>query len=130
MLVRKNGALPLSWRASWNQAWGRWMKTSLSFGARDGLGSSAGLSVAWNAGPFVVTAAADSHRLLNWTAFDLDDSTGETSESIRFPTYAPLAHVQIGVVWRMGWMPKRDRSETKSECEPFAVPSSTRSPQF
>ena len=130
MLVRKNGALPLSWRASWNQAWGRWMKTSLSFGARDGLGSSAGISVAWNAGPFVVTAAADSHRLLNWTAFDLDDSTGETSESIRFPTYAPLAHVQIGVVWRMGWMPKRDRSETKSECEPFAVPSSTRSPQF
>lgn len=130
ILVHKNGALPLSWRASWNQAWGRWMKTSLSFGARNGLGSSAGMSIAWNGGPFVVTAAADSYRLLNWTAFDVNDSTSETTESIHFPTYAPLAHLQIGVVWRMGWIPKRDRSETKSECEPFAVPSSTRRPQF
>ena len=130
MLVRKNGALPLSWRASWNQAWGRWMKTSLTFGARDGLGSSAGVSVAWNGGPFVVTVAADSHRLLNWTAFDVDDSTGETSESIHFPTYAPLAHVQIGVVWRLGWLSTREQSETKPECEPFAAPSSTRRPDF
>ena len=130
MLVRKNGALPLSWRASWNQAWGRWMKTSLTFGARDGLEPSAGVSVAWNGGPFVVTVAADSHRLLNWTAFDVDDSTGETSESIHFPTYAPLAHVQIGVVWRLGWLSTREQSETKPECEPFAAPSSTRRPDF
>ena len=130
MMLRKRQGLPLSWRTSWNQQWGKWMKTSLTFGVRDGLGSSAGMSVALNAGPLLITVAADSHRMLNWTAFSWQDSATAERMPVYLPTNAPSIQVQLGVVWRMGWMSKSASPPPKPECEPFALPSSTSSPQF
>lgn len=130
VMVRKRKGLPLSWRSSWNQQWGKRMKTALTYGSRDGLGSSLGMSAALNFGPLLVTAAADSYRMFNWTEFAWGENNGQSSEAIFLPTNAPSIQIQIGVVLRMGWTSNQQQVEPKSECEPFAVPSSTSSPQF
>jgi hypothetical protein len=130
VMIRKKNGLPLSWRSSWNQQWGKRMKTALTFGSREGLCSSLGMSVALNVGPLLVTAAADSYRMFNWTEFAWDENNGQSSEAIVLPTNAPSIQIQIGVVLRMGWTSKQQEVEPKSACEPFVVPSSSSRPQF
>tara|TARA_B100000767_G_scaffold81574_1_gene78461 strand:- start:4228 stop:5760 length:1533 start_codon:yes stop_codon:yes gene_type:complete len=128
LLVKKN-QLPISWRVSWNQEWGSGMKTSLTLGERDGLGTSAGVSIAVNAGPLVLSLAADSHRMLNWTEFAMDNTNGDGSDYY-FPTYSPTIQLQAGVVFRFGWRSKDERKKSNTKCETFDVPSSTSKPSF
>ena len=129
-MMRKRRGLPMSWRSSWNQQWGKRMKTALTYGSREGLGPNLGMSIALNFGPLLFTAAADSYRMFNWTEFAFDGSKTQPVDSIYWPTNAPSIHIQLGVALRMGWTSSQRRNFPKSECEPFAVPSSTSSPQF
>lgn len=129
IVLLKESSLPMSWRMSWNQQWGRIMETSLTWGGREGLGQSAGVGIAFNAGPIVLTLAADSHRMLQWSELAVDSTKG-VSESYYVPSHAPLMQFQAGIVLRFGWWTKKNHAPSKTECETFDVPSSSSKPNF
>ncbi|HBP45971.1 MAG TPA: hypothetical protein DD635_08700 [Flavobacteriales bacterium] len=116
---------PTSWNIAVNARFGNGLQSTLTYGKRFGLVSTAGLSLAIPLGPFLVFAAAEGHQAIDWSHFNVvhDDEFVNWN----MPTNAPYIGLQAGCVWRLKWR------EPKSE--PQASPltpslNSTRSPVF
>ena len=122
-MVERVSQRPMSWNLAVNARLGNGLQTTLTYGNRFGLVSTAGVSVAIPLGPFLVFAAAEGHQVLDWSQFTVayDDEYAEWS----MPTEAPYIAAQAGVVWRLKWRkPKKEPEE-----EPLApFQNSTRSP--
>lgn len=122
-MVERNGQRPMSWNIAVNARMGNGLQSTLTYGNRYGLVSTAGVSLAMPVGPLLVFAAAEGHQALDWSHFtaSYDDQFKEWS----MPTEAPYLAAQAGVVWRLNW---RNPKSTPAP-EPLApFQNSTRSP--
>lgn len=122
-MLERTGQRPMSWSLAVNARIGNGLQSTVTYGNRFGLVSTAGISVAMPLGPILVFAAAEGHQALDWSRFTVayDDQYTEWS----MPTEAPYVAAQAGVVWRLKWRkPKKEPEE-----EPLApFQNSTRSP--
>ena len=122
-MIERVSQRPMSWNVAINARIGNGLQSTLTYGNRFGLVSTAGISVAMPLGPFLVFAAAEGHQALDWSHFTVayDDQYTEWS----MPTEAPYVAAQAGVVWRLKWRkPKKEPEE-----EPLApFQNSTRTP--
>lgn len=122
-MLERTGQRPMSWSLAVNARIGKGLQSTVTYGNRFGLVSTAGFSVAMPLGPFLVFAAAEGHQALDWSHFTAayDDQYTEWS----MPTEAPYVAVQAGVTWRLKWRKPKE----EPEAEPLApFQNSTRSP--
>ena len=122
-MLERTGQRPMSWSLAVNARMGKGLQSTVTYGNRFGLVSTAGFSVAMPLGPFLVFAAAEGHQALDWSHFTAayDDQYTEWS----MPTEAPYVAVQAGVTWRLKWRKPKE----EPEAEPLApFQNSTRSP--
>ena len=91
-MVERVSQRPMSWNLAVNARLGNGLQTTLTYGNRFGLVSTAGVSVAIPLGPFLVFAAAEGHQVLDWSQFTVayDDEYAEWS----MPTEAPYIAAQ------------------------------------
>lgn len=122
-MLERTGQRPMSWSLAVNARIGNGLQSTVTYGNRFGLVSTAGISVAMPLGPILVFAAAEGHQALDWSRFTVayDDQYTEWS----MPTEAPYVAAQAGVVWRLKWRKPKEEPEE----EPLApFQNSTRSP--
>ena len=103
---------------------GNGLQSTLTYGNRFGLATTAGVSVAMPLGPLLVFASAEGHQALDWSHFSVDHE-GQYDEW-SMPTEAPYVAAQAGVV-----AIEVAQAQADSPSEPLApFQNSTRSPSW
>ena len=124
-MIERLGERPMSWNMAINARIGNGLQSTLTYGNRFGLATTAGVSVAMPLGPLLVFASAEGHQALDWSHFSVEHE-GQYDEW-SMPTEAPYVAAQAGVVWRLKWR----KPKPTPQAEPLApFQNSTRSPSL
>lgn len=116
---------PMSWSVAINARLGNGLQSTLTYGNRFGLVSTAGVSLGVPLGPLMLFAVAEGHQVLDWSHFSVAHGGERTEWSM--PTEAPYFAAQAGLVWRLKWR----KPKAVHEAEPLApFQNSTRAPAF